>query len=105
LASALLAPLSALAGAELGAVLRQGAVAAIATVLLVLPLVVSDGRHWSALLAHAQLLAAWTRLVTVPCPPAGTHFPWTVAGAWTVFAARALLTSVVIVAAVRRRDQ
>jgi ABC-2 type transport system permease protein len=106
-ASALLAPLSALAGAALGAVLRQSAAAAIATVLLllVLPLVVSDGRHWSALLAHAQPFAAWTRLVTIPYPPVGTHFPWTVAGAWTVFAAWALLTPVAVVAAVHRRDQ
>jgi hypothetical protein len=106
-ASALFAPLSALVGAALGAVLRHSAAAAISTVmvLLVLPLVVSDNRHWSALLAHALPFSAWLRLVAVPYSPGGTHFPWTVAGAWTVFAVWALLAPAVAVAVVHRRDQ
>jgi hypothetical protein len=106
-ASALLAPLSALVGAALGAVLRHSAAAAISTVmiLLVLPLVVSGNRHWSALLAHALPYPAWLRLVAVPYSPAGTLFPWTAAGAWTVFAVWALLAPVVAVAGVQRRDQ
>jgi ABC-2 type transport system permease protein len=106
-ASALLAPLSALAGAAFGAVVRHSAAAAIATVafLLVLPLIFSDGQHWSALLAHAQPYPAWMRLVTVPYPPVGTRFPWTIAGAWTVFAAWAVLAPLTAVAAVYRRDQ
>jgi hypothetical protein len=106
-ASALLAPLSALVGVTFGAVLRHSAAAAIGTVmvLLVIPVIVSDGQHWSALLAHAQPYPAWLRLVTVPYPQTGTHFPWSIAGAWTVFAVWAVLTPLVAVAVVHRRDQ
>jgi ABC-2 type transport system permease protein len=106
-ASTLLAPLSALVGAAFGAAVRHSAAAAIGTVmlLLILPLTVSDSQHWSALLAHAQLFPAWLRLVAVPYPPDGTRFPWTVAGAWTVFAVWALLPFVIAVVAVHRRDQ
>ena len=106
-ASALLAPLSALAGAALGAILRHSAAAAVGTVLLllVLPLLLSSNRHWSALLAHTQPFPAWLRLTTVPYPQAGTHFPWTAGGAWTVYGAWAVLSSAVAVAAVHRRDQ
>lgn len=106
-ASALLFPLSALVGAAFGAVVRHSAAAAVGTVmlLLVLPLVVSANRHWSALLAHAQPFPAWLRLVTVPYPPDGTRFPWTIAGAWTVFAIWALLAPVITGAVVHRRDQ
>jgi ABC-2 type transport system permease protein len=106
-ASAVLAPLSALAGAAFGAVVRHSAAAAIGTVILlfVLPLAVSANQHWPALLAHAQPFPAWMRLVTVPYPPAGTRFPWTIAGAWTVFAVWAVLAPLVAVAVVNRRDQ
>jgi ABC-2 type transport system permease protein len=106
-ASALLAPLAALVGAALGAVVRHSAAAAVGTaaLLLILPLLVSSHRHWSAVLDHAQPFQAWVRLVAVPYSPAGTRFPWTVAGAWTVFAVWALLASVVTVAVVQRRDQ
>jgi ABC-2 type transport system permease protein len=105
-ASALLAPLSALTGAALGAVLRNSAAAAVAAVavLVVVPIIVRDSRHWPALLAHAQPFPAWLRLTTVPYPPAGTRFPWTVAGAWTVFAVWGAVAAVVTVTAVRRRD-
>jgi ABC-2 type transport system permease protein len=106
-ASALLAPLSALVGAALGAVLRNSAAAAVSTVtlLVIVPVAVSDSRHWSALLAHALPFPAWLRLTTIPYPQAGTHFPWTVAGAWAVFAAWALLAPVAAVTAVQHRDQ
>ena len=106
-ASALLAPLSALVGAALGAVLRNSAAAAVSTVtlLVIIPIAVSDSRHWSALLAHALPFPAWLRLTTVPYPQAGTHFPWTVAGAWVVFAGWALLAPVAMVVAVQHRDQ
>ncbi|HEY1486314.1 MAG TPA: ABC transporter permease [Micromonosporaceae bacterium] len=106
-ASALLAPLSALVGAALGAMLRHSAAAAIGTVilLLIVPLITSDNHHLSALLAHAQPWPAYLRLVAVPYFPAGTHFPWTVAGAWTVFAVWIFLAAAVVVASVHRRDQ
>jgi ABC-2 type transport system permease protein len=73
--------------------------------LLVLPLIVTDSNYWSALLAHAQPYPAWLRLVAVPYSPDGTRFPWTAAGAWTVFAVWALLAPLVAVAVAHRRDQ
>jgi ABC-2 type transport system permease protein len=106
-ASALLAPLSALVGAAAGAIVRHSA-AAVATsfvILQVLPLLIRDGSHLSAAIAHGLPFEAWNRLVTIPYHPAGTAYPWTIAGAWTVFAAWALLAPVITVAAAHRRDQ
>ncbi|MEU7241882.1 ABC transporter permease [Streptomyces sparsogenes] len=103
-ASALLAPLCALVGLALGTVLRRTAATMIASVVvvLVLPMVFTDGRHWSAVASHSTLYQAWLRLVAVDYHP--PHYPWTVAGAWTVYAAWAVATAVIAVAAVHRRD-
>ncbi|MER6139266.1 ABC transporter permease subunit [Streptomyces sparsogenes] len=104
-ASALLAPLCALVGLALGTVLRQTAATMIASVavILVLPIVLTDGRHWSAVASHCTLYQAWLRLVAVDYHP--LHYPWTVAGAWTVYAVWAAATAVIAVVAVHRRDQ
>ncbi|MFF4871752.1 ABC transporter permease [Streptomyces sp. NPDC090109] len=103
-ASALLAPVCALAGAALGTVLRQSAVSVVGSVVLLLlvPSVLSDERRLSAVFAHATPLHAWQRLVAV-----GTHgesYPWTTGGAWLVYASWALGAVAVSVVAVRRRD-
>ena len=105
-ASALFAPLSALVGAAVGAIVRHSpsAVAASFVILLVLPLLIRDGSHLPAIIAHALPYAAWNRLVAVPYPPAGTTYPWTVTGAWTVYAAWALAAAVLTVTTVHRRD-
>jgi hypothetical protein len=105
-ASALLAPLSALVGAAIGALVRHGAAAVAGSfvILQALPLLIRDGSHWPAVIAHALPYGAWNRLVAVPYPPAGTAYPWTVAGAWIVFAAWALAAAVLAVTAVYRRD-
>ncbi|WP_326615103.1 hypothetical protein OIE62_05570 [Streptomyces scopuliridis] len=68
LASALLAPVCALAGLALGAVIRHTAATMTATVavLVLLPLVLTDGRHWSAVLDHAMPYQAWIRLSARP---------------------------------------
>ncbi|OMI39706.1 ABC transporter permease subunit [Streptomyces sparsogenes] len=104
-ASALLAPLCALVGLALGTVLRQTAATMIASVvvLLVLPVALTDGRHWSAVASHSTLYQAWNRLVSVAYHP--LHYPWTIAGAWTVYAVWAVAAAVIAVAAVHRRDQ
>ncbi|MEU6882114.1 ABC transporter permease [Streptomyces sp. NPDC046712] len=104
-ASALLAPLSALVGMAIGTVLRHSASTIVASVvvLLVLPLVVSDQRHWSAVLAHTLPYEAWMRLVQ-----AGqyeTLYPWSLGGAWCVYGAWALVAAVITVTAVHLRDQ
>lgn len=104
-ASALLAPLCALVGLALGAVIRRTAATMIASVvvLLLLPVTLTDGRHWSAVVSHGMPYEAWTRLVSVPYHP--LHYPWTVAGAWTVYALWAAAAVAVTVVGVHRRDQ
>lgn len=105
LASALLAPVCALAGLALGAVIRHTAATMTASVvvILVLPMVLTDGRHWSAVAGHAMPYQAWLRLVGVDYSP--TAFPWTTSGAWTVYAVWALAATVLAVTSVHRRDQ
>ncbi|WP_030572279.1 ABC transporter permease [Streptomyces aureocirculatus] len=104
-ASALLTPVSALVGMAVGALLRQMGTTMVATfvTLLILPLVVSPGRYWSALLAHALPYSAWQRLTEVGSPVVA--YPWSQAGAWTVYGAWALGAVVLAVFTVDRRDQ
>ncbi|MFP3986612.1 ABC transporter permease subunit [Streptomyces sp. E11-3] len=106
LASALLAPVCALTGLALGTVIRQTATTMIATVvvILVLPMVFTDGRHWSAVVGHTMPYQAWRRLVEVEFSPP-TAFPWTTGGAWTVYAVWALAATALAVTSVHRRDQ
>ncbi|GHC88754.1 ABC transporter permease [Streptomyces flavofungini] len=104
-ASALLTPVAALVGMAIGTLLRHMGSTMIVTVatLLVLPMVVSPDRYWSALIAHALPFPAWRRL-TEP----GAHFeayPWSTGGAWTVYALWALAAVAVTVFSVDRRDQ
>lgn len=106
LASALLAPVCALTGMALGAVIRHTSATMIASfvVLQVLPLVLSDGRYWSAVAGHALPYRAWLRLTTSD-HRAPVDFPWTTGGAWTVLAVWTLVPALVTVVCVRRRDQ
>jgi ABC-2 type transport system permease protein len=112
-ASALVAPLSALVGTALGALLRHSAPAVVSSVviLLMLPLFVSDDRHWSAVVDHALPFDAWMRLVDVAYDPGdiayghSPAFPWTVTGAWTVYAIWALAAATITVTTVHHRDQ
>lgn len=104
-ASALLAPVCALTGAALGALLRHSAVSVVGSVvlLLLLPSVLGDRRHLTAVLAHATPLHAWQRLVAVG--PVEGPYPWTAGGAWLVYALWSSGAAAVTVLAVRRRDQ
>ncbi|MCP3817903.1 ABC transporter permease [Streptomyces sp. A3M-1-3] len=104
-ASALLAPLSALVGMAVGAVIRHSATTMVAhvVILLLLPMAFSDDRHWSAVIAHTLPYQAWTRLTQF-----GDHqaaYPWTITGAWIVYAVWALAAAVLAVTSVHRRDQ
>ncbi|MGW4776296.1 ABC transporter permease [Streptomyces filamentosus] len=105
LASALLAPVCALTGMALGALLRRAATSVLGcvAVLLVLPMMLGERRHLTAVLAHGTPVHAWRRLAWQG--PFEPPFPWTPGGAWTVYALWAVGAAVVTVAAVRRRDQ
>lgn len=104
MASALLAPVSALAGMALGALLRRGAAAVVGAVvvLLVLPMVLSEERRPTAVLAHATPFRAWHRLAG---DGAVGPYPWTTGGAWLAYGAWAAASVLVTVVVVRRRDQ
>ncbi|MGW8761143.1 ABC transporter permease [Streptomyces sp. NPDC055815] len=106
LASALLAPVCAVAGMAVGALLRKSAGSIVGSVVLVLllPALLSERRHVTAVLAHATPLHAWQRLADAG-PPAEELFPWSAGGAWLVYALWVLGGAVVTVLAVRRRDQ
>ncbi|MFI8227689.1 ABC transporter permease [Streptomyces sp. NPDC085900] len=109
-ASALLAPVSALVGMGLGAVVRHSATTMVLTtfVLLLLPSFVTERYHWTACVRNALPFNAWVRLVDVGY---GTHpytlvdrYPTTVAGAWVVLAVWAGVSAVLTVVVVDRRD-
>ncbi|MFD8644549.1 ABC transporter permease [Streptomyces zaomyceticus] len=105
LASALLAPVSALAGLALGTVVRHTAATMITTVgvVLVLPNILSEDRYWSALAGHAMPFRAWECLMDIGAP-APSDFAWSTGGAWTVYALWVLGSAAVATAGVRRRD-
>ncbi len=73
-------------------------------VLLLLPMVLSDRRHLTAVLQHTLPYSAWERLSVSDLHASGLY-PWTVSGAWTVYALWALLAGAVAVVAVHHRDQ
>lgn len=106
-ASALLAPVAALAGLAIGTLIRHtgGSVVGCVVVLLLLPMVLSERRHLTAVLQHALPFSAWERLVSSQTQRSHDLFPWTAGGAWTVYALWALVAAVVTVLAVHRRDQ
>ena len=105
-ASALLAPLSALVGAAVGVIVRHSAAAVAGSIVIlqVLPLLIHAGGHLSAVIAHALPFEAWLRLVTIPYHAAGTSYPWSLTGAWITFAVWALAAAVLAVTMVQRRD-
>jgi hypothetical protein len=104
-ASALLAPLSALVGAAAGVVIRHSAAAVAGTIVIlaVVPTFIQPSGHFSAVIAHVLPFGAWNRLVAIPFDSV-TTYPWTIAGAWTVLAAWAVAATIVAVAAARWRD-
>ncbi|WP_328584944.1 ABC transporter permease subunit [Streptomyces sp. NBC_00370] len=104
-ASALLAPVCAVVGMAIGSVIRHtsATMTAAVAVILVLPIVFTEGRHWSAVAAHATLYQAWLRLVEIG--PHQTDYPWTTSGAWTVYAVWAFTAAILAVTSAQRRDQ
>ncbi|MEU6823499.1 ABC transporter permease [Streptomyces atriruber] len=104
IASALLAPVSALAGMALGALLRHGGTTLVATfvILLLLPIALSDDRYWTAVLDHTMPYEAWLRLTDTGV--VDSRHPWTSTGAWLVLALWPLAAATAAVLTMDRRD-
>ncbi|MFE7170835.1 ABC transporter permease [Streptomyces sp. NPDC057616] len=109
-ASALLAPVSALAGMAMGALIRHSATTMVLTtlLLLLLPSFVTERYHWTACLRNALPYNAWERLVDIGYGDhpftLGPRYPTTVTGGWVVFAVWAGVSAVLAVVVVDRRD-
>ncbi|MFI0356383.1 hypothetical protein [Actinomadura sp. 9N407] len=116
--SALLAPLSAVVGMTLAALIRHsaGTIVAIVGVLVLLPrLFTGDTYRWVKEIGNAMPFSAWTALVENPArslSPEGadgpmrwvSKYPVTITEAWIVFTAWAIVAVAVAVTAVHRRD-
>ncbi|MEU3750007.1 MULTISPECIES: ABC transporter permease subunit [Streptomyces] len=107
-ASALLAPLCALAGMALGALIRHaaGTVVAVVGVLLMLPMLfMGETYRWVKEIGNAMPLTAWQALVQNPARDYTVDkYPVSVAEGWTVFGAWSLVAAFITVAVAHRRD-
>ncbi|MFG2171766.1 ABC transporter permease [Streptomyces niveus] len=105
-ASALLAPVCALVGLGLAALIRHTAttIVSLTLLLLVLPSLLNEGRYATASLLHALPQGAWAELVTVGESPVPVAHPTTIAGSWLVYGLWALAAVVIAAVAVHHRD-
>ncbi|MFE3212191.1 ABC transporter permease [Streptomyces niveus] len=105
-ASALLAPVCALVGMGVAAVIRHTAttIVGLTLLLLVLPSLLNEDRHWTASLLHALPQGAWAELVTVGDSPVPVAHPTTIAGSWLVYGLWSLVAVVIALVAVHHRD-
>ncbi|MFF3559479.1 ABC transporter permease [Streptomyces sp. NPDC002574] len=107
-ASALLAPLCALVGMALGALIRHaaGTVVAVVGVLLLLPaLFTGETYRWVKETGNAMPLSAWGALVQNPGRDyIVAKYPVSVTEAWIVFGVWSLVAAAVAVVVVHRRD-
>ncbi|GGX06377.1 ABC transporter permease [Streptomyces malachitofuscus] len=108
IAAALLAPLCALVGMAVGAVIRHAAgsiVAVIALLLLVPALFRGERYRWVKEIGNAMPLSAWERLVMNPERARDLgKYPLTITEAWIVYGAWATAAMAIAVLVVRRRD-
>jgi hypothetical protein len=108
-ASAVLAPVSALIGMGIGALIRHTATTIVTTTvtLLLLPRLF-ESRHyqWVASLHNALPASAWDRLTQTAAETAlhEDRFPPTITGSWIVFASWSLIATIVTITAAHRRD-
>ena len=107
-ASAVLAPVCALIGMGIGAIVRHSAATMVITtvVILLLPIFFTDHYRWTADIKHALPASAWGRLVDVGYGRFGfaVHRPTTTTEAWIALALWSLGAAVVAVTVVHRRD-
>jgi hypothetical protein len=106
IASAVLAPVCALVGMGIGALIRHSATTIVATVLVLMmaPLLIqSNHEHWVIVVHRTMPLIAWDRLTEPGTASPYDHLP-TLTGAWIIYAAWALIGAVLAVVVVDRRD-
>jgi hypothetical protein len=108
-ASALLAPVCALVGMGIGALIRHatGTIVATIGVLLLLPsLFQGETYRWVKEIGNAMPYAAWDALVQNPAAMQlnPSKYPVSITEAWIVFGAWSLAAAMVAVTAVHRRD-
>ena len=105
-ASVLLAPVGALVGLGLGAVIRHSVATMVTLFMLVfvLPAFVRDNTRLGAVITNALPFTAWTRLI-LPEPIQGLRFPSTIGGAWTVYAVWSAVAVLLAIVILPRRDQ
>ncbi|GGR11133.1 ABC transporter permease [Streptomyces netropsis] len=107
-ASTLVAPVCALVGLGLGALIRHTAASMVATLftLLMLPTLFSQSRQWSADINHMMVVSAWKRLVQSweEIPGSSLIRDATVSGSWAVYALWPLIAVALAVVVVRHRD-
>ncbi|MET7355969.1 ABC transporter permease [Streptomyces mirabilis] len=103
--SAALAPVSALVGMGLGAVIRHSVLTIVATITLffVLPSLLNSQKHFTVSLLHMTVLEAWRRIGHDVDNT--SQWPWTVTGAWTVLGVWALIAAVLAIFTSNYRDQ
>nr|BFD94151.1 hypothetical protein KitaXyl93_55110 [Kitasatospora sp. Xyl93] len=104
-ASALLAPIAALVGMAVAAVVRHSVITMVATValLFVLPSLLNDRSHLSVSLLHMTVMQAWDRIGHGQSP--ASEWPWTDGGAALVLVVWALAAATLAAFSANRRDQ
>ena len=102
----LLGPVSALVGLALGALIRHsvGTMVALFAVVFFPAVFLRDDQHLTAVLSHALIFRAWDRLNQIG-DITGLRYPWTSAGAWTVYAVWSVAAIALTVVLLDRRDQ
>ncbi|MGW3183820.1 ABC transporter permease [Kitasatospora sp. NPDC001119] len=104
-ASALLAPVSALVGMGLATAIRHSVLTIVATIalLFVLPSMLSSEKHLTISLRHMTIPQAWERIGHEQSTT--EQWPWTVGGACIVLGAWALVAAAMAIFLPNHRDQ
>ena len=105
-ASALMAPVSALIGIGVGALIRHTAtaIASLSFLLLLVPFLLDERSPAAATVLHGLPRAAWERLVQLGDPlSTATPYPATVTGSWLTYAAWPIVA--LLIAAVAATDR
>ncbi|MFE5588062.1 ABC transporter permease [Kitasatospora sp. NPDC056531] len=104
-ASAVIAPVSALVGMGLAAAIRHSVLTIVATIalLFVLPSMLNSDKHLTVSIRHMTIPQAWERIGHEPSVT--EHWPWTVGGACIVLGAWALVAAAMAIFIPNHRDQ
>ncbi|MFC8828347.1 ABC transporter permease [Streptomyces sp. NPDC057137] len=105
-ASALLAPVCALVGMGVGALIRHTAttIVTLTFILLVLPSLLNERNHMAASIQHALPQGAWSELVEVGESPVRELYPATIAGSWAVYGLWSIMALAIAMLLVHHRD-